>query len=54
MQADFTPRLTQLIDTLIQHEGAYPDDPDDRGGPAKYGIRAASAADGGTFRCWSL
>ena len=37
-----TPRLQTLIAELIQREGGYVDDPDDRGGPTKYGITLAT------------
>lgn len=36
------PRLQQLIDALIAREGGYVNDPDDSGGPTKYGITLAA------------
>jgi lysozyme family protein len=41
MQA-ISPRLTALIAALVQREGGYVDDPDDRGGPTKFGITLAT------------
>ena len=37
-----TPRLQTLIGELIQREGGYVNDPNDRGGPTKYGITLAT------------
>jgi lysozyme family protein len=47
MQApsSISPRLQQLIDALVQREGGYVNDPDDRGGPTKYGITLATLHD---------
>lgn len=40
--ADFTSRLSDLVNALILREGGYVNDPDDRGGPTKYGITLAT------------
>lgn len=40
-----TPHIQKLIDALIQREGGYVNDPDDRGGPTKYGITLATLHD---------
>jgi len=36
-------RITPLIDRIIEVEGGYVNNPNDKGGPTKYGITEATA-----------
>jgi lysozyme family protein len=40
-----SPRIQQLIDALVPREGGYSNDPDDAGGPTKFGITLATLRD---------